>query len=143
MCATTRGSAALPRPGWTRLYTVGLVGMVALAVVDRSIQRPARTALEGLVGAAVIVALALWVRANRAALDQRDWCACAADTVTVRVIASRPADVDVLAETAGHSLGGRFHPGRAPRPPHVGHVGSARATTSPIDVVAAGARESD
>jgi hypothetical protein len=35
------------------------------------------------------VAIALWVRGNRAALDQQDWCECAADTLTVRVIASR------------------------------------------------------
>jgi hypothetical protein len=41
----------------------------------------------------VFVAIALWVRGHRAALDQQAWCECAADTLTVRVIPSRRHDL--------------------------------------------------
>ena len=38
---------------------------------------------------AVFVAMALWIRGNRAAFDYADWCECAAEKITVRVIPSR------------------------------------------------------
>jgi hypothetical protein len=37
--------------------------------------------------------IAFWIRVNRVALDQQDWCECAADTLTVRVIPSRRPDL--------------------------------------------------
>jgi hypothetical protein len=33
--------------------------------------------------------MAQWARRNRAALDHLDWCDCASERVTIRVIASR------------------------------------------------------
>jgi hypothetical protein len=53
---------------------------------------PLRTLLRLALVLGVVAAMAVWVRANRAALDLHDWCACAASTITVRVIESqRPA----------------------------------------------------
>jgi len=45
-------------------------------------------------------AMALWARLNRMALDQQNWCDCAAERMTVRVIVShRPEPARVEAET--------------------------------------------
>src|SRR5207245_6900455 len=38
---------------------------------------------------AAFVAMALWIRGNRAAFDYADWCECAAEKITVRVIPSQ------------------------------------------------------
>ena len=56
-------------------------------------------------GFAGFAALAGWVRRNRVALDLEDWCACAAERITVRVIPSRrpvpvPLDAPELEEVA-------------------------------------------
>jgi len=46
-------------------------------------------ALRGGIALAAFVAMALWIRGNRAAFDYADWCECAAEKITVRVIPSR------------------------------------------------------
>lgn len=79
----------IPRPRWTALYGIAAVGVAALAVTEIVVAAVARPALESVVGAAAFVAIAVWLRRNRAALDQQDWCECAAETLTVRVIPSR------------------------------------------------------
>jgi hypothetical protein len=80
-----------PRPRWGRLYAILPPTVAAFALIDRSGLAPAlRIALGGGMAGVAFGAMAWWVRANRAALDQVDWCACARSTITVRVIASRP-----------------------------------------------------
>ena len=95
MCASnqiSRGAVTtIPRPRWGRLYGVAFVGLGALTVANVVVPDGARSPLDGLVTVGVFVAFALWIRGNRAALDQQDWCECAADTVTVRVSASANA----------------------------------------------------
>ena len=66
--------------------------MAALAVTEIVAAAVVRPALESVVGAAAFVAIAVWLRRNRAALDQQEWCECAAETLTVRVIPSRRPD---------------------------------------------------
>ena len=99
MCESThvsRGArAAIPRPRWGRLYGVVSIGVVGLAVADAAAPAVARPSLEAMVVLATFVAVALWVRRNRVALDRHAWCGCAAETVTVRVLVGRcwfPAD---------------------------------------------------
>jgi len=61
----------------------------AFLLVERYVTVPVlRGALAYVVAGAAWAGLAWWVRANRVALDQLEWCSCAADTVQVRVIAS-------------------------------------------------------
>src|SRR5712691_3751765 len=93
MCApgsvSKRDSPAMARPRWTALYGIATSSVAALALTEIAADAFVRPALESVVGAAALVAIALWLRGNRAALDQQDWCECAADTLTVRVIPSR------------------------------------------------------
>ena len=92
MCEPTdvsRTSTATPRPRWGALYGVVFLGLAALTVGDVAVPPIARPALDGVLAAAALVGIFLWVRGNRTALDQQDWCACAADTLTVRVVPSR------------------------------------------------------
>jgi hypothetical protein len=64
----------------------------ALVAAGRAAPTPA---LENLLTYALIGvafgAMAWWVRANRVALDQAEWCACASHAVGVRVIRSNEA----------------------------------------------------
>jgi hypothetical protein len=71
------------------LYGIAAFGLAALAVTEIAVAAVVRPALESVVGGAAFVAVALWLRTNRGALDQQDWCECAADTMTVRVVPSR------------------------------------------------------
>jgi hypothetical protein len=93
MCApgsvSKRESTAMARPRWTALYGIAASSVAALALTGIAADAFVRPALESVVGAAAFVATTLWLRANRAALDQQDWCECAAETLTVRVISSR------------------------------------------------------
>ena len=93
MCEATDVSrntiAVIPRPRWGVLYGVVFLGLVALAIGDVAAPEIARLPLDGALAVAALVATSLWVRGNRAALDQQDWCECAADTMMVRVIPSR------------------------------------------------------
>src|SRR5713226_628833 len=85
----SRSATAIPRPRWGALYGVVFLGLAALTAGDVAASPVARPALDGGLAAAALVGIFLWIRGNRAALDQQDWCACAADTLTVRVIPSR------------------------------------------------------
>src|SRR5215467_9257476 len=80
---------AIDRPRWTALYGIVAFGLAALAVTEIAAAAVVRPALESVVGAVAFVAIVLWVRGNRAALDQQEWCECATETLTVRVIPSR------------------------------------------------------
>jgi hypothetical protein len=89
--ARTAGTAT-PRPRWGVLYGVVVLGLIALAVADVEAPDLARPTLDAGLAGVTLAAVALWVRGNRMALDLQDWCDCAADTVTVRVISSEPDD---------------------------------------------------
>ena len=100
MCTirTARPAAALtPRVSWKRLY--GLVALMALTLTADELVSPkgiVRAALRGTITVATFVAMALWVRSNRAAFDYEDWCDCAAQHITVRVIPSQREEPQVL-----------------------------------------------
>ena len=93
MCASgavaRHDSTAIARPRWIALYGIATLGLAALAVTEIAAAAIVRPALESVVGGGAFLAIALWLRTNRGALDQQDWCECAADTMTVRVIPSR------------------------------------------------------
>lgn len=93
---------ALPRPRWARLHGILLVSATALFLIETRLSAPAlRVTLESVTAALLFIAMAWWVRANRAALDLREWCACAGARVTVRVIESAPPCAAPLETVAG------------------------------------------
>jgi hypothetical protein len=109
MCGTNEISRGLvttiQRPRWARLYGIAFVGLAALTIGNVAVPDGARSPLDGLVAAAVFVAFALWIRGNRAALDQQGWCECAADTLTVRVIPSRrPEPIRLIPSRVPHVI---------------------------------------
>ena len=93
MCDTTsrgaRGSVG-DRPRWGALYAATLPQLGALGVVELT-QSPqaVRIALRCLLALGVFLAMGAWLRANRPAFDLQDWCDCAGQQMTVRVIESR------------------------------------------------------
>jgi len=94
MCDSTRlAEGAGTRPRWRVLYGVVCPPLAMLGIVEVAAPpAPLRTLLRLALVLGAVAAMAVWVRANRAALDLQEWCACAASTVTVRVIESpRPS----------------------------------------------------
>jgi hypothetical protein len=88
MCQTSARTVGRPRWGW--LYAVMLPPLAALAVVEVATPpEVTRTVLRAALTLATLGGMAVWVRANRAAFDLQEWCACAPATITVRVIESR------------------------------------------------------
>lgn len=105
MCNVTvraAGARRTSRPRWRLLYGCTFVMLGSLVVVEVVTAPSAlRTALRCSVALGGFFAMGLWVRLNRAALDQHAWCACAAETITVRVIPSRRrAPLGAVAERA-------------------------------------------
>ena len=84
---------AVTRPRWRVLYWAVCLPLAMLGTVEVAAPHtPVRTLLRLALVLGAVAAMAVWVRANRAALDLQEWCACAASTITVRVIESqRPA----------------------------------------------------
>jgi hypothetical protein len=83
-------SSLRQRPRWSSLYLLaGLMLSVLLAVQAFVASGRERTALQSGLVLAGLFAMAQWARRNRAALDHLDWCDCASERVTIRVIASR------------------------------------------------------
>jgi hypothetical protein len=77
----------LPRPQWAALYAIVVLGgSSAVAIEVFSPAGVVRTALRWGVVVGGSVAIALWVRLNRVSLDGEQWCACAVEKMTVRVI---------------------------------------------------------
>jgi len=104
MCdAAARGTRAweTPRPLWSLLYGFAVLTVGALAAGE-IVPLPGtwHAVFRGGLALGGFAAMAWWVRSNRAALDQQDWCACAGTKITVRVIPARhatPAPVDLVA----------------------------------------------
>ena len=85
-------SSQLQRPRWSSLYLLaGLMLSVLLAAQAFVAAGTERTALQSGLVLAGFSAMVQWARRNRAALDHLDWCDCASERVTIRVIASRRA----------------------------------------------------
>jgi len=100
MCLPSEAAVSTGRPRgprWTVLYGVTLPQLAALAAVEAgSPAPPVRTLLRWTLALGTFVAMALWLRANRAAFDTQEWCACAGRTMTVRVIESRGSEERVI-----------------------------------------------
>ena len=78
------------RPRWAALYGATLPQLVALAAVEVSApSNPLRAILRWTLALGTFVGMGLWVRSSRAAFDLENWCACAPEKITVRVIESR------------------------------------------------------
>lgn len=92
MCGVTEGSRParkIARPRWGLLYGLVFSVLAVLGAVEILVAPGAwRTALQCGLGLGAVGTMALWVRWSREALDQQDWCACAAATMTVQVIPS-------------------------------------------------------
>ena len=93
MCHPSNSARSAGQPGcprWAWLYGVTLPQLAALAAVEAgSPPFPARALLRWALALGTFVAMALWLRANRAAFDLQDWCGCAPQAMTIRVIDSR------------------------------------------------------
>jgi len=109
MTARTGRPGTTPRPRWGRLYGLAGLTLTALAAIEvLPSSGPPLTALRCGLALGGLVAMAVWARSNRVALDQQDWCECAAETITVRVIPSRrPERVEDEEETRILVLAGR------------------------------------
>lgn len=92
MCDVTAGSGGSrpgPHPRWGLLYGLAALTLAALAAVEVVVSPgAARTVLRCGLALCAFAAMAVWARSNRVALDQQDWCACAAEKTRVRVILS-------------------------------------------------------
>jgi hypothetical protein len=93
MCSTSQRvvtAGAVRRPRWGLLYSVTLPQLAALAVVEAAgPPTPVRIAARWMLAIGTFVAMAVWLRASRAAFDLQEWCDCAGRSVTVRVIDAR------------------------------------------------------
>jgi hypothetical protein len=84
------GSSTRQRPCWSALYLLAGVMLSVLLGVQALVAAGAeRTALQTGLVLVGFSAMVQWARRNRAALDHLDWCDCASERVTVRVIVSR------------------------------------------------------
>jgi hypothetical protein len=94
MCDTVTGvRQAASHPRWLGLYAVTLLQLAALAAVELAGPPSAvRTVARCVFVLGAFLGMGLWVRSSRTALDLQQWCECAPQTMTVRVIESRPPE---------------------------------------------------
>jgi hypothetical protein len=92
MCASAKALPHKPRPAWSRLFAIMPLAAGALLLIEVTVAAgPFRAAANTAIVLATFGAMALWVRANRSALDQLDVCACASGgMLTIRVVRSLP-----------------------------------------------------
>jgi hypothetical protein len=89
VCSRASSGSTLPR--WGRLYVIVGVGAAALELANIALaSSPVRSAVLVAIVVSTGVVMTRWVAANRVELDLAQWCECARDSMTVRVIA-RPA----------------------------------------------------
>ena len=87
----TPGISAGPR--WGCLYAILPLAVGAFLLVEAYVPAPGvRAVLRYVLAGGAWGAIVWWVQANRTALDQLEWCACAARALRVRVVTSEPAD---------------------------------------------------
>lgn len=91
MCDVTASATKCTRPKWGVLYALVGVALALFGVVD-ILSPPGgwRALMDGLAAVVLCGAMAAWVRANRRALAQVDWCACTAEKTIVRVFHPQP-----------------------------------------------------
>ncbi len=91
MCHITTSPTKAPWPKWGVLYALVGVGLALFAVVD-ILSPPGgwRTLMDCVLSLVVFGTMAAWVRWNRVALAQADWCDCPAEQVTARAFHSQP-----------------------------------------------------
>jgi hypothetical protein len=93
MCLPSESAVVTGRrsgPRWLLLYAATAPQLAAFAVVEASAPSPPiRALLRWAFTLGTFVAMGLWVRANRAAFDLQDWCDCAPQKMTIRVVESR------------------------------------------------------
>jgi hypothetical protein len=77
------------RPRWGTLYATVFPQLAALGAVE-VVQSPGaiRLALRCGLALGVFATMSVWLRANRSAFDLQDWCDCAGERMTIRVIES-------------------------------------------------------
>ena len=78
------------RPRWSLLYGVVAPQLTALALVELAASpNVTRAVLRSVLALGTFAGMAVWLRANQAAFDLQQWCACAGATMTVRIVESR------------------------------------------------------
>ncbi len=92
---TTAGRTPAPLR-WRGLYVVLAIAFLAAALLRFTLPPSSvRAGAIGTVAGMTVLAVFRWLAAHRSALDLAEWCDCASQTVTVRVIrssaATRPA----------------------------------------------------
>lgn len=112
MCGLTERSGsprAFSRPRWGGLYALAGLMLAALALVETlGAGGVEQTALECGLVLAGFGAMIGWARRNHAALDRLDWCDCASERVTVRVIPShRPERARIMVKDTPVPVAGR------------------------------------
>lgn len=79
-----------PRPRWGVLYALTIPQLTALAAVEvTQASHPLRAAVRCAVAIGVFIAMGAWMHVSRAAFDLQNWCDCAGERMTVRVIESQ------------------------------------------------------
>jgi hypothetical protein len=87
-----RTSGTRTGPRWSGLYAILPITAGAFILVEIYVPLlVSRGVLALAVGGGAWLALVWWVRANRVALHEVEWCSCASETVRVRVVPSRGA----------------------------------------------------
>jgi hypothetical protein len=77
------------RPCWAGLYASALPQLATLAIVEAAGPSNAvRVLARCVLTVGTFVAMAWWLRVSGATLDLQEWCDCASQTITVRVIES-------------------------------------------------------
>ena len=144
MCGVSERSAtsrALARPGWVGLYALAGLMLAALASAEMLVAPGAElTALQCGIVVAGFGGMVGWTRRNRAGLDRMDWCDCAGERVTMRVIQSHrrerarvvAANVSDLVETGAGAVRSRALVARRHHRAHVSQRRSAVASERKI-----------
>lgn len=89
MCSRPSSDSTPPR--WGRLYVIVGTGAAAMELANITLtSSPVRSAVLVAIVVSTGVVMTRWVAASRVELDLAQWCECARDSMTVRVIA-RPA----------------------------------------------------
>ena len=99
MCDKATGHRqASSRPRWGVLYAVTLPQLAALAVLEvTSPPSATQTLTRCLLAFGMFLGMAWWLRISRSALELKEWCDCASETITMRVsFAKSPSDSQVL-----------------------------------------------